>query len=339
MNHLLFEGPGQVRWEDVVCLDQAIVENTTSVDERPTPTLKMTRATMQLPNIPARFEQFDPRFACHGDAWWEHHFDDGRWTEGPVYVPAGRYLIFSDIPNNRSLRWDEPTNSVSTFQHDANYANGRTLDRNGRVVTCEQGTRRVVRVEHDGTTTILADHYEGGRFNRPNDVVVSSDGAIWFTDPSYCIKSDYEGHASASELDGNHVYRIGVDGAITQVTTDFEQPNGLAFNCDESELFIVDSGKNQIRRFGIDGSNLTGGSVIVETDHRGLDGIRFDTRNTIWAAAPDGVRNYATDGTLLGKIHLPEPVSNITFGGAKRNRLFVTATRSLYSILLNINGA
>lgn len=293
---------------------------------------------MQPGNIEARFERLDPRFACHGDAWWEHHFRDGRWTEGPVYVPAGRYLIFGDIPNNRSLRWDEPTNTVSTYEHDANYANGRTLDGHGRVVTCEQGARRVVRVEHDGSTTILADTYEGRRFNSPNDVVVSSNGAVWFTDPSYGIKSDYEGHARPPELDGNHVYRIDPDGTIERVATDFEQPNGLAFSCDESELFIVDSGKNQIRRFTVDGSNLTGGAVIVETDHGGLDGIRVDTRNTLWAAAPDGIRNYATDGTLLGKIHLPEPASNLTFGGLKRNRLFVTATRSLYSILLNING-
>jgi gluconolactonase len=294
---------------------------------------------MSLPKIPARFEAFDPRFACHGDAWWEHHFDEGRWTEGPVYVPAGRYLIFGDIPNNRSLRWDEPTNTVTTYEHDSNYANGRSLDRDGRVLTCEQGTRRVVRVEHDGTTTILADRYEGARLNSPNDVVVSSDGAIWFTDPSYGIKSDYEGHASATELDGNHVYRIGADRTIDRVAADFVQPNGLAFSCDESELFIVDSGTNEIRRFTVDGTLLGDGAVIVELDDGGFDGIRVDRRNTLWAATLEGVHNYATDGTLLGKIHLPEPASNLTFGGPKRNRLFVTATRSLYSILLNINGA
>jgi gluconolactonase len=295
---------------------------------------------MPLTNIPARFEAFDPRFACHGDAWWEHHFDDGRWTEGPVYVPAGRYVIFGDIPNNRSLRWDEPTNTVSTYQHDANYANGRTLDDHGRVVTCEQGTRRVVRVEHDGTTTILADRYEGARFNSPNDVVVSSDGAIWFTDPSYGIKSDYEGHAAAPEVDGNHVYRIDPNGTISRVTSDFMQPNGLAFSCDESELFVVDSGTHHIRRFDVSGSDLSDGSVVIEADNgNGFDGIRFDTRNTLWAATWDSVHNYATDGTLLGRIHLPEPASNLTFGGPKRNRLFVTATRSLYSILLNVNGA
>lgn len=295
---------------------------------------------MPLPKIPAQFERFDSRFACHGDAWWEHHFDDGRWTEGPVYVPAGRYLLFGDIPNNRSLRWDEPTNTVSIYQHDANYANGRTLDDHGRVVTCEQGTRRVVRVEHDGTTTILADRHDGGRFNSPNDVVVSSDGAIWFTDPSYGIKSDYEGHAGASELAGNHVYRIGTDGTLEQVTSDFAQPNGLAFNCDESELFVVDSGKHHIRRFDVNSSALSGGEVIIEADEgNGFDGIRFDTRNTLWAATRSSMNNYATDGTLLGRIQLPEPASNLTFGGPKGNRLFVTATRSLYSIFLNVNGA
>lgn len=254
-----------------------------------------------------------------------------------MYVPAGRYLLFGDIPNNRSLRWDEPTNLVTTYQHDANYANGRTLDDDGRVLTCEQGTRRVVRVEHDGTTSVLADRIHGARFNSPNDLVVSSDGAVWFTDPSYGIRSDYEGFASDSELDGNHVYRIDADEGVARVASDFVQPNGLAFSADESECFIVDSGTDQIRRFDVDQQRLSGGNVIVDNRGGGFDGIRLDNRNTLWAAANDGVHNYATDGTLLGKIHLPEPASNLTFGGSKGNRLFVTATRSLYSILLNIN--
>ena len=294
---------------------------------------------MTLPRVPARFEELDPRFACAGDAWWEHHFDDGRWTEGPVYVPAGRYLLFGDIPNNRSLRWDAATNTVGPYEHETNYANGRTLDPDGRVVTCEQGARRVVRVEHDGTTTVLADRFEGARFNSPNDVVVTSDGAVWFTDPTYGIKSDYEGHAGESELSGNHVYRIAPDGTVTQMTSDFTQPNGLAFTPDETELFVVDSGKGHIRRFTLADDGLTDGTVVVDAEDARFDGIRFDTRGTIWGASADGVHNYATDGTLLGKIHLPERASNLAFGGPKRNQLFVTATRSLYSIRLNVNGA
>ena len=186
---------------------------------------------------------------------------------------------------------------------------------------------------------MLAEEFEGGRFNSPNDVVVTAYGAIWFTDPTYGIKSDYEGHHSPSELSGNHVYRIDNEGTLSQMTSDFEQPNGLAFSPDESELFIVDSGKGHIRRFDHTASGLSGGEVLIEADQGSFDGIRFDTRNTIWAAAIDGVHNYAIDGTLLGKIYLPEEASNLTFGGPKRNRLFVTATRSLYSILLNVNGA
>lgn len=192
----------------------------------------------QTPRVPATFETFDERFATKGDDWWEHHFDDGRWTEGPVYVPAGRYLLFSDIPNNRTLRWDEPTNTVSVYELDNNYANGRTLDRLGRVITCEQGTRRVVRHEHDGSITVIADSFEGGRLNSPNDVIEDSSGAIWFTDPSYGINNSYEGFAAPSELDGNHVYRVTIQGTLQQMTSDVLQPNGLAFNQDETTWSI-----------------------------------------------------------------------------------------------------
>lgn len=170
-------------------------------------------------------------------------------------------------------------------------------------------------------------------------VVVTADGAIWFTDPTYGIKSDYEGHASPSELSGNHIYRIDPDGTTTQVTSDFAQPNGLAFSPDESELFIVDSGRAHIRRFTVEDSTLSDGTISITAEKGSFDGIRFDTRGTIWAATVEGVHNYASDGTLLGKIHHPEEASNVTFGGPKRNRLFVTAARSLYSIFLNVNGA
>lgn len=275
-----------------------------------------------------------------GDAWWDHHFDGGRWTEGPLYVPAGRYLIFSDIPNDRNLRWDENSGLVSEFSGSANHSNGRTLDRSGRVVTCEQGTRSVVRVEHDGSRTIIADRVGGSRFNSPNDVVVRSDGSIWFTDPSYGIDSDYEGHRSEPEIDGCHVYRVAEDsGAVEAVADDFAKPNGLAFSVDERRLYIVDSHHDHIRRFDVnDDATLSGGDVIAESSAGHFDGIRVDTAGRIWAAAADGVHCLDPDGALLGKIQLPEPASNVAFGGARRNELFVTATRSLYSTRLKVNG-
>lgn len=294
--------------------------------------------------VRARLDVRDERFAtlC-GDDWWDHHFDDGRWTEGPLYVPAGRSVLFSDIPNDRILRWDEHTNRVDELRDRANHANGRTLDRCGRVVTCEQGTRRVVRTEHDGSTTVLADRVAGARLNSPNDVVVSSDESIWFTDPTYGIASDYEGFRSREEIGGRHVYRIAPgDTRPVAVATDFEQPNGLAFSLDERRLYVVDSShqRNHIRRFDVDDDwQLSGTDVVASSSGGQLDGIRLDTGDRIWAAAGDGIHCLEPDRTLLGKLLLPEPASNLAFGGPKRNRLFVTATRSLYSILLRVNGA
>lgn len=292
----------------------------------------------QTPRIPAIFETFDERFDCKGDDWWEHHFDDGRWTEGPVYVPAGRYLLFSDIPNNRTLRWDEPTNTVNVHEHDNNYANGRTLDEFGRVITCEQGTRRVVRREHDGSITVVADEYDGHRLNSPNDVVEDSSGAIWFTDPTYGIVNSYEGFAAPSEVDGNHLYRATAGGELHQMTTDVEQPNGLAFNRDESALYLVDSERDHIRVFTPNEDGLAGGDVLIDSPEGSLDGIRLDTRGYLWLTAGKSVYCYSPDGTPLGSIALPERTSNLSFGGAKRNRLFVTASSSLYSIMLTVQG-
>src|SRR5690242_6627971 len=177
--------------------------------------------------IRSRFEVLDERFAFfHGDAWLERLHTGCRWTEGPAWFPAGRYLVFSDIPNDRVLRWDETTGTVGVLRAPADYANGRTLDRWGRLVSCEQCTRRVTRVEHDGSLTVLADRYRGDRFNSPNDVVEHADGGIWFTDPSYGIDSDYEGIRAPAELDGCHVYRIGPGGEVDRVADDFDRPNG-----------------------------------------------------------------------------------------------------------------
>jgi len=279
----------------------------------------------------------------------EQLWTGGRWTEGPVYVPAFKSLIWSDIPNDRRLRWDECTGAVGEIRAGKGaYVNGSTLDRQGRVVMCEHGSRSVTRIEHDGSLTTLADRFEGKRLNSPNDVVVKSDGSIWFTDPAYGIESDYEGFESPEEIGGQHVYRIdGQSGAIAQVTDDFVCPNGLAFSPDERLLFIADSGATRypdaprhLRRFVVsDDGTLAGGDVFAECEAGVFDGFRFDNKGRIWTSAMDGVHCYETDGTLIGKIFMPEKVSNLCFGGPKRNRLFVTATHSLYTVLVATTGA
>ena len=291
--------------------------------------------------VTARFEALDERFArVHGDHAMERLFDDGRWTEGPAYFPAGRYLVFSDIPNDRMLRWDETTGAVGVFRQPAHYANGHTVDRMGRLISCEQGPRRVTRTEPDGSVTVLADRYRGDRFNSPNDVVEHSDGSVWFTDPSYGIDSDYEGHRADRELDGCHVYRIAPDGAVHRVTDDFAQPNGLAFSADESVLYIADSFRRHIRRFEVTGDGaLTGGDVFASCGAGTFDGVRLDDGGRIWAATHEGLHCFAPDGTLIGKLHVPEIVSNLTFGGPRRNDLFITTASSVYAIRVTVNGA
>lgn len=291
--------------------------------------------------ITAEINVIDERFAdCHGDARIERFELGCRWAEGPVYVPAGRYLLVNDIPNNRTLRWDETTGHVSVFRSPSNYANGHTLDGQGRLVICEHGSRSVTRMEHDGSITTIAATHSGKRFNSPNDVVVRSDGSIWFTDPSYGIDSNYEGHRAESEIGGCHVYRVDPrSGAVTLVADDFVRPNGLAFSLDEQQLYVADTRRNHLRRFSIDGDDVTGGEVIAECRSGVFDGIRLDDRGRIWAAVGDGVHCFAADGSLVGTIHLPEVASNLVFGGLKRNRLFVTATTSVYSLMLSVNGA
>jgi gluconolactonase len=287
----------------------------------------------------AHFEIHDDRFTIGGDDFLECLFDEGRWTEGPVYVPSGRYLLFSDIPNDRVMRWDETDGSVGVFRSPANYANGHTLDRQGRLVSCEQGGRRVTRTELDGSVTVLADRWDGKRLNSPNDAVVDSGGAVWFTDPPYGITSDYEGHRAEQEIDGCHVYRIDPSGEVARVADDFERPNGLAFSPDERRLYIADTRRGHVRVFDVEGGGLTGGEVFAETPGGNFDGLRVDVEGRVWAAAAD-VNCFAPDGTLLATLKIPQPaVSNLVWGGPKRNRLFVTATDSVYSILLNTNGA
>ncbi len=298
------------------------------------------------------FEVIDESFneCLIGHARVERLWTGARWSEGPAWFAAGRYLIWSDIPNNRMLRWDETDGSVSVFRNPSNNSNGNTVDPQGRLVTCEHLTRRVSRTEHNGTTTVLADQYQGARLNSPNDVVVKSDGTIWFTDPSYGILIDYEGERAESELDGCHVYRIDPetsDGTyeITQVTDDYVKPNGLAFSADEKHLYIADTGlthqKNgpaHIRRHTVTDNALDDGVVIADCTAGLFDGFRVDTQERIWTSAADGVHCLNPDGTLLGKILIPELVANVCFGGQKLNRLFICGTTSLYSVYLSVNG-
>jgi gluconolactonase len=296
-----------------------------------------------------QFEIHDERFrrCVQLSARVEQLYTGCRWAEGPAYVPAARHLLWSDVPNDRVLRWEETSGAVSVFRQPAGYANGRTIDRQGRLVTCEQGGRRVSRTEHDGSTTVLADRYEGKRFNSPNDVVVRSDGSIWFTDPTYGIDTDYEGNRAETEIGACHVYRIDAgSGACRIVADDFVRPNGLAFSPDERLLYVSDTGASHVpdgprhmRVFEVaaDGT-LTGGDLFATCTEGAFDGFRLDESGRIWTSAGDGVHCYDPDGTLLGKVRVPEIVANVVFGGPKRNRLFMCATTSLYSVLLPVNG-
>jgi gluconolactonase len=288
------------------------------------------------------YEVIDERFASvQGDSRLERLFDGCRWAEGPVYVPAGRYLLFSDIPNDRIMRWDECTGVVGVFRAPSRHTNGGMLDREGRLVSCEHSGRRVTRTEHDGSLTVIADRFEGKRLNSPNDVVVKSDGSVWFTDPSYGIDSDYEGDRAESEIGGCHVYRVDPsDGACRMVADDFVRPNGLAFSADERRLFIADTRLNHIRVFDVAGDGtLSNSREFAQCSAGRFDGLRFDEDGRLWAAAGDGVHCFAADGTLIGKIRVPDPaVSNVVFGGPKRNRLFICATTAIYSLHLHANG-
>jgi gluconolactonase len=290
--------------------------------------------------LPTRFTRECAAFATiNGDAWTERLFTGGRWLEGPTYFPAGRFLVFSDIPNDRLLRWDETSNVVSVFRSPANFANGHTRDRSGRLVSCEHGERRVVRTEHDGRVCVLADRYAGRRLNSPNDIVERSDGSLWFTDPSYGIDSDYEGHKAIPEQDGCFVYRLDpLTGELAVVADDFVRPNGLAFSGDETTLYIADTRERHIRTFAVTEAGLIGGAVLCECAEGSFDGLRIDDEGRIWAAAHDGVHCISPEGELLGRLLIPEVVSNLTFGGSQRNQLFITATSTLYSVRLNVTG-
>ncbi|MBN9305744.1 MAG: gluconolactonase [Devosia sp. 67-54] len=295
------------------------------------------------------YEVIDPRFGglINGNARLDQLYTGCKWSEGPAWFGGSRSLVWSDIPNNRQMRFDESDGSVSVFRSPSDYSNGNTVDRQGRQVTCEHGARRVTRTEHDGTITVIADRFEGKRLNSPNDVIVKSDESIWFTDPTYGIDSDYEGHKSPSEIGGSNVYRVDpATGAVTAVITDMIKPNGLAFSLDEQQLYVADTGRTHgaqypkhIRVFDVQGDRVTGGRVFADCTAGLFDGFRLDVDGRIWTSAEDGVHCYEPDGTLIGKILVPEVVANVCFGGVKRNRLYICATTSLYAVYVMTNGA
>ena len=269
-----------------------------------------------------------------------------RWAEGPVWLGDTRSLVWSDIPNNRMLRWDEETGRTSVFRKPSNYANGHTRDRQGRIVSCEHGGRRISRTEYDGTVTTVADSFQGKRLNSPNDLVVKSDGSIWFTDPTFGILGWYEGTKATPESPMN-VYRVDASGAIELAVEGINQPNGLAFSPDEKILYIVESRSDPRKILAydiVDGRKAVNGRVFIDAGPGTPDGFRVDVDGNLWCgwgmaeAGLDGVHVFNPDGKRIGRIDLPERCANLCFGGVHRNRLFMAASTSVYSLYVNTQG-
>jgi gluconolactonase len=272
-----------------------------------------------------------------------------RWAEGPVWFGDGRYLLWSDIPNNRMMRWDEETGAVSVFRKPSGYTNGNSRDRQGRLITCEHGARRVTRTEYDGSLTVLVDRIDGKRLNAPNDLVCKSDGSIWFSDPVFGILGHYEGYPATPELPTN-VYRWDPGtGKATAVITDMKNPNGLAFSPDESKLYVVESGVSPrvINVYDVvdNGTRLTNKKLFLDCADGTPDGFRVDIDGNLWcgwgmgSAERDGVMVFNPQGKAIGRIELPERCANLCFGGLMRNRLFMAASHSIYSLYVNTQGA
>ncbi len=279
-----------------------------------------------------------------------------RWAEGPVYFPAGRYLLFSDIPNNRIMRYSEDDGHLSVYRQPSMNSNGNTIDREGRLLTCEHSGRRITRTELNGSLTVIADKYQGKKLNAPNDLVVASNGTIWFTDPGYGIKGDYEGLKEPFEQDKRNVFRVDPkSGDIKVVADDFVMPNGIALSPDEKKLYVIDTGLTEgegnpawIRVFDIDADagKLSNGKVFAKDFAPGFtDGMRVDTDGNVWCSMgwgdpkEDGVRCYNPEGLLIGKIYIPETVANLCFGGQQRNRLYICGSTSLYAVYTSAQGA
>jgi gluconolactonase len=292
----------------------------------------------------------DSRFAglVIGHAKLERLWTGSRWAEGPAYFAAGKYLVWSDIPNDRLMRFDETDGSVSVFWQGCGNHNGHTVDRQGRLVSCEHLARCVSRIEHDGSRTVLADRFDGKRLNSPNDVVEAMDGAIWFTDPTYGIDSEYEGDAARSEIGASNVYRIDPStGAVAAMVTDRVRPNGLAFSRDGAFLYVGDTGRSHvpdlpvtITRYpvGTDGASVGHGETFATSPGGFYDGFRVDRSGNLWTSAGREIHCYGADGTLGITIEVGEIVGNLCFGGAKRNRLYICGQTSLYALFVNSTG-
>ncbi|MNU80688.1 Gluconolactonase precursor [compost metagenome] len=293
-------------------------------------------------------EIFDPRLQriLNPDSRLEQLCTGAEWGEGPVWISEQSCVVWSDIPNNRMLRWSADE-GLGVFRQPAHFSNGNYRGCDGRLVTCEHGRRCISRTESDGRVEVLVDRYQGARLNSPNDLVVKSDGSIWFSDPAYGIMSDREGYRAESEQDGCHVYRFDpLSNELSRVADDFEKPNGLAFSPDETLLYVSDTsashaadGCHHIRVFDVlDGRRLVNGRFFAVIEPGLPDGFRIDQQGWLYVSSQDSIQVYAPDGCLLGKILVPEKISNCTFGGAEGNRLFITASTSLYAITLNTRG-
>jgi gluconolactonase len=294
------------------------------------------------------FDIRSPRFARYilSNAALETLATGFRWIEGPVWMGDANCLLFQDLPNDRTMRWIEGL-GVSVYRAPSHFANGQTRDRQGRLIACSHRGRCLYRTEYDGHVTTLVDRHAGKRLNSPNDVVVKSDGSIWFTDPLYGISNDYEGGRQVSEQPPA-VYRLEPEtGDIRIVADDFDGPNGLAFSPDETRLYIAETGnqmeqspRQYIRVFNVgpDGATLSGGDIFHKIELGYCDGMRVDEYGNIWSSAADGVHCISADGELLGRIFVPHRVSNVTFGGPAKNRLFIGGSTTLYAIFLNCRG-
>jgi gluconolactonase len=308
-----------------------------------------------MPSDPIRYPDprikiLDARFAplVLGNAAIETIASGGRFTEGPVWFGDLRCLVWSDIPNDCMMKWEEETAAVSVFRKPSHYANGNTRDRQGRLITCEMDAQRLTRTAYDGTITVLAESFDGKKLTGPNDVVVKSDGSIWFSDNGAGIRGNYLGHKATAELP-YRVYRIdGRTGHITIAVGDMERPNGLCFSPDEKRLYVVDTpgGTKTTHVYDVvdDGTKLANGRVFFDATPGYADGIRCDTEGNVWAGFSggedqDGVAVFAPDGKLIGRILLPERCANLCFGGLKRNRLFMAASQSIYSLYVEAQGA